>query len=159
VEYGKDSSHAAALGASLKDAADTRSYLTTADLRAQRVIFDGLRAEFPGLALVGEEDKADRPALFNLGTSLWDTYATEACLAAGGGSMTSLLGTPLEHARGVPPVNFLGVVATSAGFAAASGGRTHLDLCANFVAALNGDLAGLMGGLAVDGTAQPALQP
>eukprot|EP01051_Picozoa_sp_SAG22_P009567 SAG22_NODE_805_length_7096_cov_28.481206_7_plen_343_part_00 len=48
-----------ALSASLKDPTDTRSYLTIADVRAQKVIVDGLRQSFPGLALVGEEDEAE----------------------------------------------------------------------------------------------------
>ena len=35
--------------------------------------------------------------LFNLGTSLWDSCATQAVLAASGGTLTNLLGTPIEH--------------------------------------------------------------
>ena len=51
-----------ALGASLKDPGDTRTYLTTADVRAQAVIVDGLRRAFPGVVLVGEEDEGEEGA-------------------------------------------------------------------------------------------------
>ena len=47
------------LNITLKDAGDTRSYLTTADIRAQKVIVDGMRAAFPSIKLVGEEDEED----------------------------------------------------------------------------------------------------
>ena len=36
-------------------------------------------------------------ALFNLGTSLWDTCATGALITAAGGVMTTLIGTPIQH--------------------------------------------------------------
>ena len=38
------------------------SYLTTADVRAQKVIVDALRTEFPDLTLVGEEDEEEEGA-------------------------------------------------------------------------------------------------
>ena len=38
------------------------SYLTTADVRAQKVIVDALRTEFPDMTLVGEEDEDDEGA-------------------------------------------------------------------------------------------------
>ena len=41
--------------ARLKDASDTRSYLTEADTAAQDVIVSLLRAAYPGLPIVGEE--------------------------------------------------------------------------------------------------------
>ena len=86
--------------------------------------------------------------LFNLGTSLWDTCATEAILVACGGTMTTLLGTPIEHTATVPTANRLGVVATAPSFekAVVGGGRTHRRLCAEFVQQLNADLAALVGG-------------
>eukprot|EP01064_Diplonema_japonicum_P015234 TRINITY_DN22989_c0_g1_i1.p1 TRINITY_DN22989_c0_g1~~TRINITY_DN22989_c0_g1_i1.p1 ORF type:complete len:802 (+),score=209.56 TRINITY_DN22989_c0_g1_i1:80-2407(+) len=44
------------LKAELKDASDPRTYLTCADQRAQKVIVDVLKATYPTLKLVGEED-------------------------------------------------------------------------------------------------------
>ena len=317
----------AALGATLKDAGDDRSYLTTADLRAQKVIVDGLRAQFPALSLVGEEDEAEEgvgaladpaswlpdaaaaagcvlgvaadglpaeldsvalaelvvfidpvdgtrefvqgrleacqtligiswrgraiagvvglpfhdpakigsvsasppstaagvilsgivgvgvfglPAaegasrtqlvcassktvkedvlvkahaivggetlvaggcgnkilrlllgeadvtLFNLGTSLWDTCATEALLVASGGVLTTLLGTPVEHTAAVPTPNRLGVVATASTYTERSG-KTHRELCAALVQDLNTELAELVGGGLVSAGGQQAL--
>jgi 3'(2'), 5'-bisphosphate nucleotidase len=47
-----------ALGAILKDAKDKRTYLTIADIRAQKVIVDGIRKRFStALAIVCEEDE------------------------------------------------------------------------------------------------------
>ena len=318
----------AALGATLKDAGDDRSYLTTADLRAQKVIVDGLRAQFPALSLVGEEDEAeegvkalDDPAswlpdaavaagcalgvaadglpaeldavalaelvvfidpvdgtrefvqgrleacqtligiswrgraiagvvglpfhdpakigsvsasppstaagvilsgivgvgvfglppaaegasrtalvcassktvkeevvvkahaivggetlvaggcgnkilrlllgeadvtLFNLGTSLWDSCATEALLVASGGALTTLLGTPVEHTAAVPTPNRLGVVATASTYTERSG-KTHREVCAALVQDLNTELAELLGGGLVSTGGQQAL--
>ncbi|GBG30930.1 Inositol monophosphatase 3 [Hondaea fermentalgiana] len=45
------------LDASLKDPEDPRTYLTVADQRAQKVIVDGLRASFPQIEIIGEEDE------------------------------------------------------------------------------------------------------
>lgn len=45
-----------ALAVELKDPADARSALTEADLAAQRAVVGALRAAWPGLAIVGEED-------------------------------------------------------------------------------------------------------
>ena len=67
-------------------------------------------------------------ALLNLATSKWDSCATEAVLGAAGGTVTTLLGWPIEHAASAPTPNPLGVLCTGAGFEAAAG-RTHADLC------------------------------
>ena len=98
-------------------------------------------------------------AVFNLGTSLWDTCATEALLVASGGTMTTLLGTPIEHRAGVPTLNRLGVVATARSFERVSG-RTHNQLCNVLRQDLNNLLAALIGGGLVagcDGSEQQAL--
>ena len=319
VQRGRELGGDESLGASLKDAADTRSYLTTADVRAQKVVVDGLRAEFPGVVLVGEEDEegegsaealadaaswwpqpsatggsehgADSAAelpdeysgirlaelvvfidpldgtrefvqgrldsvqtligvawrgrsiagvvglpfhegdpgaaaagaasaaagamlhgivgggvfglppagpaavdrehlvcaasksvkeavlvkahaivggeilvaggcgnkilrlllgeaditLFNLGTSLWDSCATEAMLVANGGTLTDLLGAPVEHTDKVPTPNRLGVIATSSTYEQRSG-QTHRQLCSTLARDLNPDLTELIGG-------------
>eukprot|EP01060_Flectonema_neradi_P005675 TRINITY_DN137_c7_g1_i2.p1 TRINITY_DN137_c7_g1~~TRINITY_DN137_c7_g1_i2.p1 ORF type:complete len:580 (+),score=54.31 TRINITY_DN137_c7_g1_i2:110-1741(+) len=52
--------------------------------------------------------KADL-ALFNLGTSLWDTCATGALVKAAGGEMTTLLGTPIQHHEHSSTKNIFGV--------------------------------------------------
>lgn len=63
-------------------------------------------------------------------SSLWDTCAPEAMLAALGGTVTDLCGNRIRHAAGARIGNVYGVVATSAGFAEADrGGRTHAELC------------------------------
>ena len=49
----------AALEATMKDPTDSRTYLTKADTRAQRVIVEGLRAKFPQVAVVGEEEEEE----------------------------------------------------------------------------------------------------
>ena len=46
-----------ALEATMKDPTDSRTYLTKADTMAQRVIVGGLRAEWPHVAVVGEEEE------------------------------------------------------------------------------------------------------
>ncbi|KAJ9448525.1 3prime(2prime) [Diplonema papillatum] len=51
------------LVAELKDADDPRSWLSKADQRAQHVVVRGLRARFPGLAIVAEEDLGDEAYL------------------------------------------------------------------------------------------------
>lgn len=74
----------------------------------------------------GEADAA----VLNMKTSLWDTCATEALLCASGGTLTNLLGQPIEHVRTAQPggyANSLGVLATGISFPLASG-RTHDDL-------------------------------
>jgi hypothetical protein len=71
--------------------------------------------------------------------------ATEALLVAAGGALTTLLGTPVEHAAAAPTPNRLGVVATARSFAA-RGGRTHRELCAALNHELNPLLAALVGG-------------
>ena len=40
----------------MKDPTDSRTYLTKADTLSQRVIVDGLRAKWPNVAVVGEEE-------------------------------------------------------------------------------------------------------
>ena len=67
-------------------------------------------------------------ALLNLATSKWDSCATEAVLGAAGGTVTTLLGWPIEHAKKAPTANRLGVLCTGARYEAV-GGRTHADLC------------------------------
>lgn len=330
VQRDRESSGDVSLGANLKDASDDRSYLTVADVRAQKVIVEGLRAKFPGLALVGEEDESfegstvaledvaswwpqasdsaddggvedapgdlpveysavrlnelvvfidpldgtrefvqgrldsvqtlvgvawhgrpiagvvglifherfpgvppdgtasdaagcvlhgivggrvyipgtgepniiDRPqlvcaasksvkeavlvkahaivggeilvaggcgnkilrlltgeadvTLFNLGTSLWDSCATQAILVAKGGTLTNLIGMPIEHTDKVPTPNRLGVVATASTYEARSG-KTHRQLCDTFSRDLNFDLVGLIGGGLVP-TCLPGIQ-
>jgi phosphoribosylglycinamide formyltransferase-1 len=330
VQRGRELGGEGTLGASLKDAADDRSVLTTADVRAQKVIVDGLRSEFPGVVLVGEEDELDpssadaladaaswwpkaaasetelayrladlpneyrgiqltelvvfidpldgtrefvqgrldsvqtligvawrgRPiagcvglpfhesfagvtpagaassaagcvlhgivgggcfipraagrddesgcrsrltcaasksvkeavlvkaheivggdilvaggcgnkvlrlltgdadvTLFNLGTSLWDSCATQAVLAASGGTLTNLLGTPIEHTDKVPTPNKLGVVATASTYEARSG-RTHRQLCETLSRELNSELVELIGGGLVSAISRPEM--
>ena len=53
----------AATAVELKDAGDPKSAVTAADLAAQAAIVAALRAEWPGLAVVGEEDGAVPVAL------------------------------------------------------------------------------------------------
>ena len=67
-------------------------------------------------------------ALLNLATSKWDSCATEAVLGAAGGTVTTLLGWPIEHTARAPTPNPLGVLCTGAGYEAVAG-RTHADLC------------------------------
>ena len=74
--------------------------------------------------LLGRADAA----LLNLATSKWDSCATEAVLGAAGGTVTTLLGWPIEHAASAPTPNPLGVLCTGAGYEAAAG-RSHADLC------------------------------
>jgi phosphoribosylglycinamide formyltransferase-1 len=83
--------------------------------------------------------------LFNLGTSLWDSCATQALLVASGGTLTNLIGLPIEHSNKVPTPNRLGVVATASTYQARSG-QTHRQLCATFSRELNADLVTLIGG-------------
>ena len=47
----------AALEATMKDPTDSRTYLTKADTLSQRVIVEGLRAKWPNVAVVGEEEE------------------------------------------------------------------------------------------------------
>jgi len=68
-------------------------------------------------------------ALLNLATSKWDSCATEAVLAAAGGTVTTLLGWPIEHTPEAPTPNPLGVLCTCARYEAVAG-RSHADLCA-----------------------------
>jgi len=78
VQRDREQSGSAALGASLKDATDTRSYLTTADLRAQKVIVDGLRQAFPRLVLVSEEEEnGDSAAEALADPGSWYPYAVD----------------------------------------------------------------------------------
>ncbi|KAA8492835.1 3'(2'),5'-bisphosphate nucleotidase 1 [Porphyridium purpureum] len=80
VQRRRDAGDALALGATLKDANDTRSYLTVADLRAQRVIVQGLRERFPWMQhqIVAEEDDAEVDQVVgdwkftDLGKEFWD---------------------------------------------------------------------------------------
>ena len=53
-------------------------------------------------------------ALLNLATSKWDSCATEAVLGAAGGTVTTLLGWPVEHTPQAPTPNPLGVFCTGA---------------------------------------------
>ena len=46
-------------GAVLKDASDSRSYLTEADTAAQKVIMQTLRGAFPAVTIIGEEDEEE----------------------------------------------------------------------------------------------------
>ena len=70
--------------------------------------------------------------------------ATEALLVASGGTLTTLLGHPIEHSALVPTANRLGVVATARSYAnPAVGGRTHRQLCNTFVQELNAELVAL----------------
>ena len=41
----------------MKDPTDSRTYLTKADTLSQRVIVEGLRAKWPNVAVVGEEEE------------------------------------------------------------------------------------------------------
>eukprot|EP01051_Picozoa_sp_SAG22_P009566 SAG22_NODE_805_length_7096_cov_28.481206_6_plen_305_part_00 len=70
--------------------------------------------------------------------------ATEALLVASGGTLTTLLGHPIEHSPLVPTANRLGVVATARSYAAATG-RTHRQLCSTFLQELNTELVALFG--------------
>ena len=82
----------------------TSSAAISTQTDARRVIAGGCGNKILHL-LRGEADVT----LFNLGTSLWDTCATEALLVAAGGAMTTLLGTPINHSASVPTANRLGV--------------------------------------------------
>ena len=108
--------------------------------------------------LTGEADVT----LFNLGTSLWDSCATQALLVASGGTLTNLIGLPIEHTNQVPTPNRLGVVATASTYEARSG-KTHRQLCDTFLRELNADLVELIGGGLVHtghpGVSQPARKP
>ena len=66
-------------------------------------------------------------ALMHFGTSLWDTCAPEAVLAARGGRVTDLFGAPLVHDADSPAglINRLGVLATAPAVA-----HMHDELCA-----------------------------
>ena len=57
VQKGREAGKA--LDAQLKDESDSRTYLTVADQRAQKVITSALRGAFPGITLVGEEDEEE----------------------------------------------------------------------------------------------------
>lgn len=78
--------------------------------------------------LTGEADVT----LFNLGTSVWDTCATEAVLRAMGGHLTNIFGWPIDHKPTSYRQNRFGVLATSARFEAATG-ITHVQLVDNIV--------------------------
>ena len=54
----KRASSGGSLDVTLKDETDARSALTEADVAAQKAIVDALRAEWPGLCIVGEEDES-----------------------------------------------------------------------------------------------------
>ena len=71
--------------------------------------------------LRGEADMA----LLNLKTSLWDTCATEAILAAVGGRMTDLFGGTISHREDARQNNIYGVIATRKGI-------DHASLCKKF---------------------------
>ena len=62
-----------------RDPTDTRSYLTTADVRAQKVIVDALRRDFPGLALVGEEDEDESGVVALEDPDSWWPPTRECC--------------------------------------------------------------------------------
>ena len=47
-----------ALESTMKDPTDSRTYLTKADTLSQRVIVGGLRAKWPNVAVVGEEEES-----------------------------------------------------------------------------------------------------
>eukprot|EP00756_Hemistasia_phaeocysticola_P060062 Hpha_TRINITY_DN3730_c0_g1::TRINITY_DN3730_c0_g1_i1::g.23732::m.23732 len=71
--------------------------------------------------------------LMNLASSLWDTCATEAVLAAVGGTLTTLHGNAIEHTPSTVTANRFGVLCTSARFAdtvdRTGTKRTHEELC------------------------------
>lgn len=72
-------------------------------------------------------------AVLNRITSLWDTCATTALLAAVGGKVTDLCGRPIRHAVDARVGNIYGVVATAASFQFADqNSRSHDDLCRDF---------------------------
>eukprot|EP01059_Diplonema_ambulator_P012077 TRINITY_DN22223_c0_g1_i1.p1 TRINITY_DN22223_c0_g1~~TRINITY_DN22223_c0_g1_i1.p1 ORF type:complete len:787 (+),score=254.68 TRINITY_DN22223_c0_g1_i1:33-2363(+) len=79
----RDRENGVALKAELKDANDDRTYLTCADQRGQKVIVDELRARYPELTLVGEEDDDDSvlgdwkpPAFEQLDLTVCDSFFT-----------------------------------------------------------------------------------
>ena len=80
----------AALGATLKDAGDTRSYLTKADTQAQHVIVEGLRHSFPSLTIIGEEDD-------------------DACASSAASATADLLSTSISGVGGVQTEEAFGV--------------------------------------------------
>lgn len=102
-----------------------------------------------------------RVQFFNLGSSAWDTCATEAVLRAAGGQLTTLFGwpapcsstayrrnrdskggnSPRDVDRSVDYANRLGVFATAATFTPACGGLTHDDFCRRTLAREPGVLA------------------
>ncbi len=78
--------------------------------------------------------------LFNLKSSLWDSCATEAVLAAAGGKMTTLLGFPIEHSEeaaelggGSSLCNRFGCLVTGPVFEE-SFGLSHAELCRRIAA-------------------------
>lgn len=103
-------------------------------------VLDGVRAavgpamcmELPGCGskalavLTGEA----HVAMFNLGSSLWDTCAYAALLQETGGVLTDLFGCSITHAPNAPPANRRGVLLSSAALPAADPqGRSHLAIC------------------------------
>jgi fructose-1,6-bisphosphatase/inositol monophosphatase family enzyme len=80
--------------------------------------------------------------VLNRVSSLWDTCAPEAMLAALGGTVTDLCGNRIRHAAGARIGNTYGVVATSATFSAADAKhRSHAELCRDMRAACVADRA------------------
>ena len=72
------------LSVALKDETDARSALTEADLAAQTAIVGALRAEWPGLRIVGEEDdddSADSTAASSLRRDLCSQLACDSITA------------------------------------------------------------------------------
>ena len=93
------------------------------------------RAALGGVSLVagGCGNKAIRvacgqadAALFNLGTSLWDTCATEALVVALGGEVTTLAGYPITYTSQSSTANTMGVVITGASFNKV---MSHQEMC------------------------------
>ena len=74
---------AAGFESSLKIAEDPRSALTAADLAAQREIAGALRASWPGLAIVGEEDGS--PGVEGGEEEVLEPLRLDLCGGGGGG--------------------------------------------------------------------------
>eukprot|EP00929_Paragymnodinium_shiwhaense_P049312 TRINITY_DN24880_c0_g1_i3.p1 TRINITY_DN24880_c0_g1~~TRINITY_DN24880_c0_g1_i3.p1 ORF type:complete len:842 (+),score=162.18 TRINITY_DN24880_c0_g1_i3:62-2587(+) len=66
----KSRSEGGSLAVSRKDDEDARSALTEADLAAQKAIVTALRAEWPGIRIIGEEDGNDAAAAVDDGGSV-----------------------------------------------------------------------------------------
>jgi 3'-phosphoadenosine 5'-phosphosulfate (PAPS) 3'-phosphatase len=93
-----------ALGVSMKDAADPRSALTEADLAAQDAIVQSLRATWPGIHIIGEEDEPSS-SLSNDRACSPTSLRRDLCVGATGGevavplSAVTIFVDPLDGTR------------------------------------------------------------